>query len=216
MKRVSAVQKIGIVLLLSGPGLNPWFCAPRSSGDDLARLTAYMTGTFSSHAQSLRDTGFSDIRLHMAPIWPQRHDGPWLYVEQAEAGNPEKPYRQRVYRLRRLEDGSIESAVFTLKKPLRFTGAHHNPELLAGLSPDSLDHREGCEVFLRRRPDGSFYGKTRDTSCASAHRGAAYATSEVTVTSQFLITWDRGFNASGEQVWGSERGGYYFARIQSP
>lgn len=44
--------------------------ATRPAGDDLSTLVEWMCGDFSSQAQSLRDTAFFDIRLHIRPILP--------------------------------------------------------------------------------------------------------------------------------------------------
>ncbi len=35
----------------------------------------------------------------------------------------------------------------------------------------------------------------------------------MTVTDQQIIQWDRGYNASDTQVWGSTRGGFTFKRM---
>jgi hypothetical protein len=58
-------------------------------------------------------------------------------------------------------------------------------------------------------------GSTQGDGCASALRGAAYATSEVTLTAGELDSWDRGFDATGNQVWGSTKGAYRFVK-ESP
>ena len=50
--------------------------------------------------------------------------------------------------------------------------------------------------------------------CPSDRKGAAYATSEVTITENELISWDRGYNDKDEQVWGAEKGGYHFLKIR--
>ena len=44
-----------------------------------------MTGNFSSAAQAEADSAYYDISLDMAPIWTDREDAGWLYVEQAVA-----------------------------------------------------------------------------------------------------------------------------------
>ena len=46
-------------------------------------------------------------------------------------------------------------------------------------------------------------------------QGAAYAVSEAIISPQGLLTWDRGFDAAGKQVWGATKGGYDFVR-QTP
>jgi len=89
-----------------------------SSGADLVKLAGFMAGSFSSSEQAAADTSYFDIRLRMAPIWSERKDGFWLYVEQAVATHEEKPYRQRVYHLTQLSPTIFESDVFTLRAPL--------------------------------------------------------------------------------------------------
>lgn len=182
---------------------------------DLHTLTQWMTGSFSSAEQALTDPdNYFDIRLKMMPIWRERADGPWLYVEQAAAGKLDKPYRQRVYHLVAREDGAIESVVYTLPgEPLRFAGAWRNPARFDAFSPRDLERREGCKLVLRRQADGRFVGSTLGRKCASDLRGASYATSEAIITPTMLISWDRGFDAEGRQVWGVTEGGYMFKKV---
>lgn len=186
--------------------------ACQSQPDELSLLTDWMTGSFSSAAQSAGDPDYYDIRLHMVPIWPDVDGGPWLYVEQASATRPGQPYRQRIYRLGRTAEGGFASYVYTFAQPERFAGAWRDPAALDALSPDELDLRDGCAVYLRHGRDGSFTGGTRETDCASSLRGATYATSEVVIRSDRIESWDRGFDAAGTQVWGAEKGPYLFSR----
>jgi hypothetical protein len=172
-----------------------------------------MAGSFSSAAQAAADTNCFDIRLEIVPVWGAREDGPWLYVEQAAAGHLERPYRQRVYHVIAGDSGEVVSEVFTIPDPLRFAGAWRDEAPLAALAPDSLELREGCGVVLRRTEQGPFVGGTVGTGCASTLRGAAYATSEVELGPDRLTSWDRGFDADGNQVWGAVTGPYVFDRV---
>jgi hypothetical protein len=186
---------------------------PPPSTADLELAAKWMAGSFSSEAQARRDTSFLDIRLHIVPVWPTRTEARWFYVEQAAAGSLERPYRQRVYRLMMSETGTLESAVFTLPAPLRFAGAWREKAPLSALTPDSLSEREGCSVYLER--EGKvFRGGTVGRRCASELRGAAHATSEVTLDEHGMTTWDRGWDAAGKQVWGSTAGPYEFRRVK--
>ncbi len=45
---------------------------------DLDKLLSFMVGDFSSQAQSLRDSAFFDIRLHIRPIWAADKHNHWL------------------------------------------------------------------------------------------------------------------------------------------
>jgi len=189
--------------------------APPAAPTDVAELAALLTGSFSSATQHAADPeNYRNIALHTAPIWTGRSDGPWLYVEQALAGRPERPYRQRVYQLAASTGGTVESRVFMLPgDPLEWAGAWREPQRLDALSPDALESRTGCTVVLRRRADGVFTGGTVGTGCASELAGASYATSDVEITARRLVTWDRGFASDGQQVWGATTGGYIFERL---
>lgn len=181
---------------------------------ELERVADWMTGSFTSAEQSVLDPDFLEINLHMARIWTERTDGKWFYVEQAMASRPDRPYRQRVYRLIVQPNGLIVSEVFTLPgEPLRFAGAWKRPELLRDLSPKELALLDGCAVVLQRISEIEYKGGTVGNGCASDLRGASYATSEVTITPEGLLTLDRGFDKNGEQVWGSTKGPYQFLRM---
>ena len=199
-------------LILFLLGLLVSACCGHSDFDELAR---WMTGSFSSQKQATADSTYFDIRLEMHRIWPDHKDGVWLYVEQAVASHVDRPYRQRVYQLKQESDGVFSSAVFTFPDPLRFAGKWREPAPLAALTPDSLILRNGCAVFLKRTSAGHFSGSTFGSECSSTLGDAEFATSEVTVTADQITSWDRGYNSSGEQVWGATDGAYIFDRISS-
>lgn len=180
---------------------------------DISLLLSYMQGSFSSEEQSKADTNYFDIRLQMKPIWTNRSDAHWIYVEQAVASKMDKPYRQRVYRVSQLPDGTFESAVFTFSDPLKYAGDWKKDNPLEELSPSDLTERKGCSVFLVKNEDGSFTGGTKGKGCESDLRSAKYASSEVVINKEGMKSWDRGFNENDEQVWGATNGGYIFKKI---
>jgi CpeT protein len=190
-------------------------CGKRAPNDDfeLQQLKSWMTGSFSSQEQSIADTNFFDIRLEMKQIWNERQDGIWLYVEQAVAWALEKPYRQRVYHLLKNEDGSFESAVYTMEDPLRFAGDWKEEFPLSRLTPDSLLERSGCAIVLNLK-DGVYEGSTIEKECSSTMRGASYATSIVRIEEKFLSSWDRGFDTEDSHVWGAITGPYIFLKLE--
>jgi hypothetical protein len=186
------------------------FKSPPKKDKDLERLYKYLQGEFSSEKQAKADTAFFHITLKIAPIWKARTGEYWLYVEQATARKPDKPYRQRVYKLEK-KDKQFVSYIYTIDKPLRFAGAYKQAEPLKNLTPDSLQLKDGCEVYLTKKGK-SFAGATRKQACPSELAGASYATSEVTLDEKLLLSWDRGWDNAGKQVWGAEKGGYLFVR----
>lgn len=187
------------------------FLAGCASTSDAERAAGFMTGSFSSEAQAAEDPEYFDIRLFMVPIWEDRSDGEWLYVEQAVATALERPYRQRVYHVVDTDEGP-RSDVYTLPgDPILYAGAWRDPELFDAITPESLALREGCSIFLT--PVGAhFEGSTRGKGCMSSLGEAAYATSEVIVKPGVLTSWDRGFDAQDEQAWGAVTGAYIFVK----
>lgn len=187
----------------------------RRSANELDRLATWMTGTFSSAAQhAAHEQDYFDIRLVMVPIWTERADGPWLYVEQAVASSAAKPYRQRAYHLVAQPDGTYRSDVYTFRgDPLVHAGAWRTQPILGALSPDDLEPRGGCSITLRATDAHTFLGSTNGRDCPSERQGAAYATSEVAITEFGLTSWDRGFDANAKQVWGAEKGPYCFDKL---
>lgn len=204
-----------VLLLLPASCAGPNQRVDATPGEDrLLTLRSYLSGSFSSAGQAARDPAYYDIDLHMTPMWTWRDDGPWLYVEQALAATADRPYRQRVYKLERTGDGRFWSRVFEFPEPAAHAGAWQSGSPLSELSPADLEERVGCAVTMAW--DGqsrSFTGSTAGTGCPSELNGAAYATSQVVLGSERLLTWDRGYDATGQQVWGATEGGYEFVRV---
>ncbi|WP_298515645.1 chromophore lyase CpcT/CpeT [uncultured Kordia sp.] len=183
-----------------------------STADELNALQTLMTGSFDSSEQATADDSYYNISLHMYPIWTSK-DGHWLYVEQALNSNQNKPYRQRVYQLEKLENGKFSSKVYTLENPKEAVGKWKTPTYFDQFDTSMLKEREGCAVILEKK--GDFYtGSTNEKDCKSTMRGASYATSEVTVKANVIESWDRGFDSNDEHVWGAEKAGYVFKRLK--
>jgi hypothetical protein len=176
----------------------------------------WMSGAYSSAVQSKADPDFKNIDLHMQPMWRDRTDGRWLYVEQSMHEAADKPYRQRVYQLVDRDGGTVESLVYELPgDPMLFAGAWKSAAPLDQLTPEQLLPRSGCSVKLKAVATDRWSGGTFSQSCESSLRGAAYATSEVQLTATELDSWDRGFDKAGQQVWGSTKGPYRFKKQAS-
>lgn len=189
------------------------------AGDNSAvldRAAAWLAGSFSSAEQASTDERYFAVLLHHAPIWNERDDGRWLYVEQALAEAAGEPYRQRIYRLWVRPDGLLESTVYEMPDPTIFVGAWGTPAVFDTISPLDLTRRDGCEVVFSRILPDRMMGSTADHACPSDLRGAVYASSVVMVTADEIRSWDRGFDAGGAQVWGAEAGPYRFRRVQNP
>ena len=181
--------------------------------DDTETLQAMMTGSYDSSKQAEADSSYFNISLHMYPIWENRDDGKYLYVEQAVASMQDRPYRQRIYKLMKHNNGTIASYVYTLKQESLFIGKWKTPEYFDKFGLTLIDERVGCEVILEKTESG-YEGSTQNDSCGSTLRGASYATSIVSMSSEAITSWDQGFDKDGKQVWGAVKGPYIFEKLK--
>lgn len=177
----------------------------------LQDLFGMMQGSFTSEIQAEIDTTYFNISLHMYPIWEEKGD--YLYVEQALTSRQNKPYRQRIYEVTQLNDSMFSSAIYTIENDSLWIGKWKTPEAFDSLPMDQVSKKEGCEVVLKRIKSDYFKGETGDKTCSSTLYGSSYATSEVEILSDKIISWDRGFDDKNEHIWGAEKGGYVFNKL---
>lgn len=174
-------------------------------------LATMLTGSYDSSAQAAEDSSYFDISLHMYPIWTSMEDAKYLYVEQSVTSMPDKPYRQRIYRITENEAGKFISEVYAIDGEERFIGKWKEPAFFKDFGKDIMVLRDGCAVYMNPTDEG-YSGATQVGSCGSTLRGASFATSVVTVTEGRVESWDQGFDTEGKQVWGAVDGPYVFMR----
>jgi len=180
--------------------------------NNLDELYVLMQGSYNSEVQAEIDSTYYNISLHMYPIWEGK--GHYLYVEQALHSMQNKPYRQRVYKLNKLTDSTYASEIYTLPTAdSLWIGKWKTPKAFDSISPKDINLKPGCEVVLQRLTKNHYQGKTGDATCVSTMRGASFARSEVEILEDKIISWDRGFDADGNYVWGAEKAGYIFNKL---
>jgi len=179
--------------------------------DAVAELKGLLVGHYDSSAQAAEDPGFYNILLTMCPVDFPELGSEVLYVEQTAADTPDDPYRQRLYVL---EPGATESQavsrIFEMSGPGQMVGTCDSPAEFA-LELDRIRELEGCGVVLDWNGTG-FEGGTIEDHCVTDWNGADYATSEITLYTEVLVSWDRGWASDGTYVWGATEGGYQFVR----
>jgi hypothetical protein len=179
--------------------------------DVAAELERLLIGHYDSLEQSETDSDYYHITLDMCPVSVPELGERVLYVEQTAADTPGEPYRQRLYLIEATDtENRAVSRVFELGGPRSFIGACEDAEGFE-IDMDRVLVLEGCDVFLDW--DGSrFVGGTVEDNCGTDFGGATYATSEIELDEALLVSWDRGYNDAGRQVWGATGGGYQFIR----
>jgi CpeT protein len=174
-------------------------------------LYAYLQGDYDSEAQSLSDPAYFAIGLRICPVDAPELGSRALYVEQAALSSPNAPYRQRFYVVEDIDGAALSarSRVFEVVGAASWVGACDEP--LPTATAADANELIGCNVDLAWETD-HFVGGTIDDLCANDFQGATYATSEVELWADRLVSWDRGYDAQGNQVWGATKGAYVFDR----
>ena len=179
--------------------------------DAVGHLERLLVGFYDSSEQASSSPDYYNILLTMCPVPLPELGMHVLYVEQASADTPRSPYRQRLYSL---EPGASEtqavSRVYELAGPGTFVGACDDADAFE-IDMERVLLLEGCDVTLDW--DGArFVGGTEGDACGTDFGGATYATSEIVLDETVLLSWDRGYDDRGRQVWGATGGGYQFIR----
>lgn len=181
----------------------------------LPLLVSWMTGAFSSAAQAdtSSDPYHYAVLLYMVRIWDHLavEDGYWVYVEQAMADTPTQPYRQRIYRVFEGAAGP-QDEIYTFPGAGQYAGAWQTPEVFDALTVADLTLKDGCDVFFEWQGT-HFYGATQGAQCASTIPGVSYITTETTIHSTFMTSWDLGYNENGDIVMGPYSP-YLFDKLQ--
>ena len=178
--------------------------------DILAEFSAQLSGRFTSETQSQNNPSYYAIQLHACPVDVPDLGSHVLYIEQALAENTSAPYRQRFYVLSNLGEGRVRSDIYTLENEDDFIGLCKEDKI-ASFEASIATHKTGCHVELEWNGSG-FSGKTEEGTCPSDMNGASYATAKVETTPSQISSWDQGWDADGNQVWGAIEGAYIFDR----
>ena len=190
-----------------------------------AKLALWLTGRFDTKRQAAQDNTYREISLDICEVSSDL--GPRsLYVEQAVIGAA--PYRQRLYVVEPIDAKSARSLVYELENPKAAVGLCAREQKPSFSVADAVP-RPGCFVemhwvtdhFQGHTPDASwdgakFVSNPNGERCASSLQGASYAASAVELRADRLLSWDRGFDDKGKQVWGATKGPYEFDRQDSP
>ncbi len=195
-----------LILGLAGLALN-------ASGSELLDDYVQMrTGSFTSAAQAAVDSRYDTAIWHVGEIWRGAStEVRWLYAESWLL-DAEAPYAQRIWKVMETGGGIVVSG-YRIGRPEAFLSAWKAEVAPPIRSEIELIALQGCDRYLARGGADRIEGGTLGNQCKNRYKGASYAISKVHMSPDELVNWDRGFDLSGNQVWGPEHGGYRFRRV---
>ncbi|WP_455169316.1 chromophore lyase CpcT/CpeT [Aegicerativicinus sediminis] len=179
--------------------------------DPIAELYLMMQGSYSSLNQAAEDSTYHHMVMNVCPIWEGK--GNYLYAEVAHNDSINRPIKQRIFKLSRVNDSVYVNSIFSLKDEAFWSNKWAMPKEFSKLKQEDLTEVSGCHITLKRIRPTYYQGKTEEMGCYDNLNGAMVSISELEVFDDKIITWDKGYNENGEQVWGSIHGGYIFDRV---
>jgi len=105
-----------------------------------------------------------NIDLQVFPIWQDRIDGEWLYMESSVVDSP-KPFRQRILQLVATPNGLIRLYIYSIPRASDFAGAYYSPQVLTSLTQSQLSISNNCELLMELKVTNTFVGETDVDSC---------------------------------------------------
>jgi hypothetical protein len=193
-----------------------------SQDKELKMFGKWMTGSFDTfeqvNADEEADAKYRHIRaiLHVQPVQiAGLNDALAFYVENQAAESRTKPYRQRVYVVKRGADKKIIIEIHRIKNQEQVVNAYKNPALLKNITLENLTKENGCDMTFERVNKNLFKGSAgTGKTCKSTLRGATHTVSNTELTPDTLTNLDQGFDDEGNHKWGPPPGtiGHIFRR----
>ncbi|MGP1383262.1 MAG: chromophore lyase CpcT/CpeT [Thainema sp.] len=186
--------------------------------EPLWTLAQWLAGEFSNQSQALdQPAWFVHLRLWHRPL-PQRFANHMaLFAEQANVLHLDQPYRQRLMLLKPDTDPQILQVQYlAFRDPSQFRGAGTNPERLAAITSDDVEHLSGCVLTVRQN-NGTFEATMPpEARCCFQYAGQTRQVElGFTATPQEFYSRDRGIDPeTGQGLWGAMMGAYQFQRQQ--
>ncbi len=180
----------------------------RLSPQVVTHVAQHLVGTMDTSQQANADSNFVSVQMTTCTIRPTNPEpnSVYLYQEQALTRKLSQPYRQRFLQLALSGDQQrVESRTFKPSEPDRLIGFCENPQAIASQELGT----PVCTVALRPSALG-FVGSTPAEGCPVTMRGATRLSNVVVLHDRGMDTWDRGFDDSGNQLWGAKATPYRY------
>lgn len=160
-----------------------------------------------------------DRQIHMTTCFVTKGDSPkvespaglYLYQEQARDDKLDQPYRQRFLHLKAIAPNQVVSISYRPAHEAAWVGFCQKEEGDRFVQDIDLLPTH-CTVTLQKK-GRKFIGTTPEQGCASNYRGAAFVRNRVVLTRKGMKTYDQGFDANGNRVWGSDGSPYTFKKV---
>ncbi|QUM82697.1 chromophore lyase CpcT/CpeT [Moritella sp. 5] len=164
-----------------------------------ALLKQWLSGMYRSTNDVIQGRVIN-IDLNISPIWQDRIDGEWLYMESRITHSSNKPFRQRIIQLVATPNGLIRLYSYSIPRASDFAGAYYTPQLLTSLTQSQLSISNNCELLIELKVTYTFVGETDPDSCITHRTNTPLMTTFFAVSEVNISFLDGGYDKSGKLV----------------
>lgn len=198
---------------------------------DFDKYIHSITGRFSTKYHSTIDTTRGDVLVRTVE-YNTHDDATLIYTQQGELIEGRYyPYRQRIYAIYQIDDYYIGLQIFSIPNEVDFWNVLTDTKVASGkfnldditfkadttklkaLSIYDLPYKVGCDIKIYKDNLGAFRGSTNESDCKGSFKGATYTTTEFVIYPHEVISWERGWNDEGTQIWGPKTGPYIYSKV---
>jgi hypothetical protein len=189
---------------------------PRFADEEMTQVATALTGSWL--CPKVPNAGAAgeaaDVAMSVAPV--SSKDLPnLLYAELARADALNRPYRQAVWQLHRV-NGKLRLKTMEFRRVrgemLSAAGLWAAPDQFPAIGSEDLVTT--LDIELSKTKDGKGWTGKTPHSYPTSMGGAIEMTSEMTITPDSFTTSDQGFDASGKLAWGPDKaGGFTFKKF---
>ncbi|MGV2827296.1 chromophore lyase CpcT/CpeT [Myxosarcina sp. GI1(2024)] len=183
-----------------------------SPAPSVEKVVAHLEGIMDTSAQAAANPNRANVRMTTCRVKTTNDTNSntvYLYQEQALNQNLASPYRQRLLEITPAEERhEVVSRSYKLDNPQNWNGLCDRPLAERVIDSERLG-KPVCSVFLEPLVN-VYLGRTQPGGCPTNYRGAVTITNSIILHARGMDTWDRGFNAKGDRVWGADETGYQY------
>lgn len=151
--------------------------------------------------------------MRLVPIWKSTDNVFYVYVEQSMAATLDNPFSQQVYKVVKVDDTHSNIFIYSMPDPERFIGKKEGDYMFESFDQEVIVEKIGCEIVLAFNKEQSTYsGSTNEKSCVSTTAGVAWISTGMIIKDDMMEIWNRSWDATGQQLKGSTKGGYIFKK----
>ena len=153
-------------------------------------LKQWLTGIHQSTNDTIQNKEV-DLALEVLPIWQERHDGEWLYLESRIIDSDGKPFHQRIIHLVETLSGNMRLYNYSIPRASDFAGAYYSPDILSSLTLSQLSLNSNCEFKVKLNSRDNFIARAEGERCQRGESDMLFMSTFFTISESHIAFLDR-------------------------